>query len=173
VDLRPLKEGGTGSDSMSPQQPLYYPDRLESGTLNLPGIAGLNESVRFLLRKGAARIERKEAALTQSLLTGLAQIDGVDVYGPAAGVPRAAVVSFNIHGMDSEVVAAQLEARADIACRPGWHCAGLAHRTLGTELIGTVRLSPGPYTNTSEIETALCIIAELANEAKNQRESGA
>ena len=50
VDLRPLKEGGTGSDSNDPHQPLYYPDRLESGTLNLPGIAGLNESVRYLLR---------------------------------------------------------------------------------------------------------------------------
>jgi selenocysteine lyase/cysteine desulfurase len=172
VDLRPLKEGGTGSDSLSPHQPLYYPDRLESGTLNLPGIVGLNESVRYLLRKGVARIERYEAALTHQLLAGLAKIEGVTVYGPAAGVPRAAVVSFNIHGMDSEVVAAQLEARADIACRPGWHCAGLAHRTQGTELTGTVRLSPGPFTKASEIATVLSVIAELAGESKIQRVSG-
>ena len=173
VDLRPLKEGGTGSDSMSPHQPLYYPDRLESGTLNLPGIAGLNESVRYLLRKGVARIERKEAALTHRLLDGLAKIEGVTVYGPAVRVTRAAVVSFNIQGMDSVSVAAQLEARADIACRPGWHCAGLAHRTQGTELTGTVRLSPGPFTKASEIVTALGVIAELAREAKIQRASGA
>jgi cysteine desulfurase family protein len=166
VDLRPLKEGGTGSDSMSSHQPSYYPDRLESGTLNLPGIAGLNESVRFLLRKGVARIERKEAALTQQLLAGLAKIDGVIVYGPAAGVPRAAVISFNLRGMDSEFVAAQLEKRADIACRPGWHCAGLAHHTLGTGLIGTVRLSLGPFTRMAEIETALRVIAQLAGEAQ-------
>jgi cysteine desulfurase family protein len=163
VDLRPLKEGGTGSDSNSPHQPLYYPDRLESGTLNLPGIAGLNESLRYLLRKGVERIERKEAALTHRLLTGLAAIDGVTVYGPAAEVPRAAVVSFNLRGMDSESVAARLEARADIACRPGWHCAGLAHRTLGTDRIGTVRLSPGPFTSRDEIETALRAIEELAS----------
>jgi cysteine desulfurase family protein len=165
VDLRPLKEGGTGSDSSNPHQPSYYPDRLESGTLNLPGIAGLNESVRYLLHKGVATIERKEAALTQRLLAGLAEIDGVAVYGTPPGVPRAGVVSFNIRSLESEFVAAQLEARADIACRPGWHCAGLAHRTLGTSQIGTVRLSPGPFTRMFEIETALRVIAELAREA--------
>jgi cysteine desulfurase / selenocysteine lyase len=162
VELRPLKEGGTGSESLSSLQPAFYPDRLESGTLNLPGIAGLNESVRYLLRRGVANIERKEAALTQKLLAGLAGIDGVVVYGPAVGVPRAAVVSFNIRGMDSEFVAVQLESLADIACRPGWHCAGLAHRTLGTEKSGTVRLSPGAFTKSGEIEIALGAIRNLA-----------
>lgn len=167
VDLRPLKEGGTGSDSNSPHQPLYYPDRLESGTLNIPGIAGLNESVRYLLREGVARIERREAALTQCLLAGLEKIKGIAVYGPPAGVKRASVVSFNICGTDSEFVAAQLEARADIACRPGWHCAGLAHRTQGTELTGTLRLSPGQFTRMVEIETALSVIEQLAGEAQS------
>jgi cysteine desulfurase family protein len=162
VDIRPLKEGGTGSDSNSPHQPPYYPDRLESGTLNLPGIAGLNESVRYLLRKGVATIGRKEAVMTQHLLAGLAQIDGVTVYGPAVRVPRAAVVSFNIRDMDSDFVATQLEVRADIASRPGWHCAGLAHRTQGTSLTGTVRLSPGPFTRLAEIKTAVRVISELA-----------
>jgi cysteine desulfurase family protein len=166
VELRPLKEGGTGSESLSPLQPLVYPDRLESGTLNLPGIAGLNESLRYLLRKGVAAIGHREAMLTQRLLTGLTQINKVAVYGPPPGVERAAVVSFNIQGMDSEVVAAQLEQRVDIACRPGWHCAGLAHRTLGTDSLGTVRLSPGYFTRIVEIETALSVVAELAKEAK-------
>ena len=165
VELRPLKEGGTGSESLNSRQPSFYPDRLESGTLNLPGIAGLNESLRYLLRRGVASIERKEAALMQQLLAGLAGIDGVVVYGPGVEVPRAAVVSFNIRGMDSEYVATQLEARADIACRPGWHCAGLAHRTLGTEKSGTVRLSPGGFTKPAEIETALGAITELARES--------
>jgi cysteine desulfurase / selenocysteine lyase len=166
IDLRPLKEGGTGSESLNPHQPAVYPDHLESGTLNLPGIAGLNESLRYLLRTGVAKIGKREATLTQALLAGLAQIDRVAVYGPLRGVPRAAVVSFNIEGMDSELVAAQLEERADIACRPGWHCAGLAHRTLGTDRIGTVRLSPGHSTRMAEIGTALGIVAELARKTK-------
>jgi cysteine desulfurase family protein len=166
VNLRPLKEGGTGSDSNSPHQPFYYPDRLESGTLNVPGIAGLNQSVGHLLRKGVAQVARREAILTQRLLTELMKIDGVTVYGPPAELPRAPVVSFNIRGMDPVAVANEMERRADIACRPGWHCAALAHRTQGTEDTGTVRLSPGPFTKITEIDTALSVIAELAAEHK-------
>lgn len=164
VDLRPLKEGGTGSDSNSPHQPLYFPDRLESGTLNFPGIAGLNRAVRYLLRKGVAQVEQRERRLTQRLLAGLARINGISVYGPPVELPRAAVISFNLRAMDPVLVAAELERRADIACRPGWHCAGLAHRTLGTQQTGTVRLSPGLFTKTAEVETALKAIAELAEE---------
>jgi selenocysteine lyase/cysteine desulfurase len=164
IDLRPLKEGGTGSDSNSPKQPLYYPDKLESGTLNFPGIAGLNESVRYLLRKGVAHIERREQLLTQRLLLGLGKIDGVTLYGPPLGSPRAAVVSFNLRGTDPVFVASELEKRADVACRPGWHCAGLAHRTQGTQQTGTVRLSPGQFTKMAEIETTLNAIEDLAKE---------
>jgi cysteine desulfurase family protein len=164
VDLQPLKEGGTGSESNNPQQPACYPDRMESGTLNLPGIAGLNQSVRYVLRRGVAAIARHEARLTQRLLKGLVNIKGVTVYGPGVGVERAPVVSFNIHGMDPVYVATELERRADMACRPGWHCAGLAHRTLGTAETGTVRLSPGPFTRTAEIEKVLAAVAEVARE---------
>jgi cysteine desulfurase family protein len=162
VDLRPLKEGGTGSESNSPQQPSCYPDRLESGTLNLPGIAGLNQSVLCVLRRSVEAVARHEARITQRLLSGLARIDGVTVYGPALGVPRAPVVSFNIRAMDPVYVAAELERCADIACRPGWHCAGLAHRTLGTAETGTLRLSPGPFTRIAEISKALAAVAALA-----------
>jgi len=164
VNLRPLKEGGTGSDSTNPHQPLYYPDKLESGSLNVPGIAGLNKSVDYLLRKGVAHVARREATLNQRLLTGLMKIDGVTVYGPPTKLPRAAVVSFNLHGLDPVFVANELERRGDIACRPGWHCAALAHRTQGTQGTGTVRLSPGPFTRMTEIETVLGIVAELAAE---------
>jgi cysteine desulfurase family protein len=162
VELSPFKHGGTGSDSNSPHQPSYYPDRLESGTLNVPGIAGLNAAVRQLLKTGVERIAEKEARLTQRLLAGLKDMKGVAVYGPALGLPRAPVVSFNISGLDPVSVAEQLERRADIACRPGFHCAGLAHRTQGTQETGTVRLSPGLFTKMSEIETALRVIAEIA-----------
>jgi selenocysteine lyase/cysteine desulfurase len=165
VDLQPLKEGGTGSESNNPQQPACYPDRMESGTLNIPGIAGLNQSLRYVLRRGVEAIARHEAHLTQRLMEGLANIKGVTVYGPALGVDRASVVSFNIHDMDPAYVAAELERRADIACRPGWHCAGMAHRTLGTSETGTVRLSPGPFTRAAEIEKALAAVAEVARGA--------
>jgi cysteine desulfurase family protein len=166
VNLRPLKEGGTGSESNSSHQPSFYPDRLESGTLNLPGIAGLSESVRYLLQKGVERIARKEAKRTGLLLAGLAKIEGVAVYGPPIGLPRAPVVSFNIRGMDPVTVAAELERRADIACRPGWHCAALAHRTQGTHKTGTVRFSLGAFTTMVEIDSALSAVAEIAE--KNQ-----
>lgn len=163
IELKPLKQGGTGSESNSPHQPSYYPDRLESGTLNIPGIAGLNAAVRYLLKVGVARIAEREERLERRLLAGLESMEGVTVYGPALGSPRAPVISFNVRGLDPVVIADELEKRADIACRPGWHCAGLAHRTQGTEAIGTVRLSPGPFTKMSEVETALRTMEEIAH----------
>lgn len=162
VVLRTLKEGGTGSQSHSPYQPADYPDRLESGTLNFPGIAGLNEGVRYLLRTGVDRIARREQALLARLVSGLAELEGIRLYSPPEGAPQAAVVSFNLGSMDPMFVASELERLADIACRPGWHCAGLAHRTLGTDETGTVRLSPGPFTRMKEIDAALAAVAELA-----------
>ena len=162
VELNPLKQGGTGSESNSPHQPSYYPDRLESGTLNIPGIAGLNAAVCYLLKIGVARIAQREEKLTQRLLAGLESMEGVTVYGPALGSPRAPVVSFNVRDLDPVLIADELERRAGIACRPGWHCAGLAHRTQGTQGSGTVRLSPGPFTKMSEVKTALQVIEEIA-----------
>ncbi|MGA3126963.1 MAG: aminotransferase class V-fold PLP-dependent enzyme [Candidatus Korobacteraceae bacterium] len=162
VELRPLKQGGTGSESKSPRQPSIYPDRLESGTLNIPGIAGLNAALRYLFKIGVARIAEREEELTQRLLAGLEKIDEVTIYGAALGSPRASVVSFNIRGLDPGFIADKLEIRAEIACRPGWHCAGLAHQTLGTQKTGTVRLSPGPFTKMSEIKIALQVIEEIA-----------
>lgn len=168
VDLRPLKEGGTGSDSNNSHQPSFYPDRLESGTLNLHGIAGLNASVCYLLQKSIEKIARQEAKRTDLLLAGLAKIKGVEVYDPQIRMPRAPVVSFNIRGLDPVSVAAELERQTDIACRPGWHCAALAHRTLGTHKTGTVRFSPGAFTTMAEINSALCSVAEIAQ--KNQKQ---
>jgi selenocysteine lyase/cysteine desulfurase len=162
VVLKPLKQGGTGSESNSPHQPSYYPDCMESGTLNAPGIAGLSAAVRYLLKTGVEQIAGREAELTRCLLAGLGSIEGVTVYGPALGSPRAPVVSFNLRGRDPIWIANELERRADIACRSGWHCAGLAHRTQGTAKMGTVRLSPGPFTTMSEVETALEVIEKIA-----------
>jgi selenocysteine lyase/cysteine desulfurase len=114
------------------------------------------------LKTGVEQIAGREAELTRCLLAGLGSIEGVTVYGPALGSPRAPVVSFNLRGRDPIWIANELERRADIACRSGWHCAGLAHRTQGTAKMGTVRLSPGPFTTMSEVETALEVIEKIA-----------
>jgi cysteine desulfurase family protein len=162
--LRPLKEGGTGSNSLQPDQPGDYPDRLESGTLNLPGIAGLNCAARYLLQKTVPAVAGCEALLTRRLLEGLAAIEGVTLCGPRPQTARAPVISFNLRSLDPVSVAQKLEARADIACRPGWHCAGLAHQALGTAQSGAVRLSPGTFNRMIEIEIALAVIEQLAKE---------
>jgi cysteine desulfurase family protein len=168
LELRPLKEGGTGSESNNPHQPLFLPDRLESGTLNLPGIAGLGVAARLLLETGIETHREHEAEMTRRLLDGLTQIKDIIVYGPPSSVERAAVVSFNICGMAPVTVARELELRADIASRPGLHCAWLAHKTLGTDATGTVRLSPGPGTTLDEIDTALDVVRQLARGRSSQ-----
>jgi cysteine desulfurase family protein len=165
VELALLKEGGTGSESNSPLQPEFFPDRLESGTLNLPGIAGLNAAVVYLLSTGITDVAAHEAELAMRLLASLRAMPRVKLYSPQEGSCRAPIIAFNIEGWDSTAVAQELERRADIACRPGIQCAGLAHRTLGTQDCGTVRLSPGPFTTDQEIDTALDAIAGLPRRA--------
>ncbi|MDR3764474.1 MAG: aminotransferase class V-fold PLP-dependent enzyme [Acidobacteriota bacterium] len=167
VELQLVREGGTGSESLNAEQPSFYPDRLESGTLNVPGIAGLDASVTYLLARGVSSVRKHETGLTVQLLRGLARIPGVTLYGPAVDTPRAAVVSFNLEGWECTALAEELERRAGIASRPGIHCAGLAHRTLGTAAIGTVRLSPGPFTSPEEIETALAVVEAIAREPRD------
>lgn len=163
IELDLVREGGTGSESLSAEQPAFYPDRLESGTLNVPGIAGMGVAVAYLLQRGVPDVARHEAEMTQHLLRGLQEIPGVSLVGPALAVPRAPVVSFNLNGWECTALAAELESRIGLACRPGIHCAGLAHRTLGTAATGTLRLSPGPFTTVEEIEAVLREVSRVAH----------
>ena len=158
-----VREGGTGSESLRATQPDFYPDRLESGTLNVPGIAGLGAAVQYLLARGVCEVARHEAEMTQHLLRSLATIPGVSLYGPPVEVPRAPVLSMNLAGWDCTELAVELENRVGLACRPGIHCAGLAHRSLGTAQTGTLRLSPGPFTTEQEIAAVLQAIADVAH----------
>jgi cysteine desulfurase / selenocysteine lyase len=162
IILESLKEGGTGSASESPRQPDILPDRLESGTPNTPGIAGLNEGVKLLLSRGVETIRQREDILVQRLLNGLIEIPSVRIYGPGSSSARVGVVSLNIGRLDPETVAAALERQAAIACRAGLHCAYLAHQSQGTEQTGTLRLSIGATSEESDIDTALAAIRELA-----------
>ena len=154
---RPLREGGTGSASDSMRQPALLPDRLESGTANLPGIAGLCQGLKFVLRHRAA-IAEYEHALGRRLREGLRNISGIEVYG-AEEAPRVGVVSFNLKNRDSGEIA-DLLSMEKIAVRGGLHCAPAMHAYLGSQ--GAVRASVGPYNTEAEIDRFLLAVQKIA-----------
>ena len=162
LELGPLIEGGTGSFSEQLEQPPQMPDRFESGTLNLPGIAGLGAGIRFLSEAGLAAVHEKEAMLTRQLMLGLVRCPNITVYGPPPDQDRAAVVSFNIAGWDPQTIAMILDDAFQIAVRAGLHCAPDAHRLVGTLPGGTIRLSPGYFNTEAEIDAAIQAIASIA-----------
>ena len=148
---RPLREGGTGSASESLRQPAMLPDRLESGTANLPGIAGLTQGLKFVLRHRAA-IAEYEQTLRARLLEGLMNRADIQVYGGPQESAHTGVVSFNIRGMDSGQAADALN-KQKIAVRGGLHCAPAIHAWLGTE--GAVRASLGPFNTEKDVDDFL------------------
>jgi cysteine desulfurase family protein len=160
--LDTLKEGGTGSVSESPYQPQFIPDRYESGTLNTPGIVGLNEGISYILKNGLAEIMRHERELTKYMLEGLHDIKKVKVYGLKELEQRVGVISINIIGKDCVDVCTELDEKYDIAARGGLHCSYLAHQTMGTIKSGTIRLSIGCFNTKEDIDTALEAINKIA-----------
>ena len=156
VQLAPLKQGGTGSASESMFQPRMMPDCLESGTLNLPGIAGLRAGMREALAR------RQEAHETITTLCGfmreeLLSLPGVRVYT----LPGAAMLTFNVEGVSSQEAAALLD-EAGVAVRGGLHCAPGAHRFLGTLEGGAVRVSPGLYNTREDAKALVGAVARMA-----------
>ncbi|SMC91574.1 aminotransferase class V-fold PLP-dependent enzyme [Sporomusa malonica] len=160
--VTPLRVGGTGSLSESDKQPEFMPDRLESGTPNTPGIAGLKAGVRFILDTGRENIQAKEMALTQLLLDGLKGIPTLTVHGNTDIAGRTAVVSFTLNGKDSGQIAHALDRDYEIACRSGLHCAPWAHQAIGTLKTGTVRLSPGYFNTEEEIGQVIAAVQKIA-----------
>jgi cysteine desulfurase family protein len=157
----PLIRGGTGSASESEHQPEFLPDRYEAGTCNLPGLAGLLAAARWLAATGVAAVRRREAALADHLVRGLAGLPGVTVVGPGAGAGRAPVVSVSVPGRDLGELAQELD-RRDIAARVGLHCAPAAHRSLGTfQAGGTLRLSPGWFTAEADLDRTLSTLEAI------------
>ena len=150
LDVLPLVEGGTGSLSEEALQPEYCPDRYESGTPNLPGIAGLAAGIDFVIERGIDSILNHELSLATALEERLQEIPGARVFNP--DVRGTGAVSFVVEGLNPADLAHILDAGFDIAVRAGLHCAPLAHQTLGTFPEGTVRISPGYSTTTEEIE---------------------
>jgi cysteine desulfurase/selenocysteine lyase len=159
--LAPLIRGGTGSASELEIQPDFLPDMLESGTLNIAGIVGLDAGVRFVLQRGVPAIARYEHELTARFLTGLQHMPGITVYGPASAQNRVGVVSFNIDGVSCSDLGMLLDHRYGIMSRIGLHCAPAAHRVIGTYPSGTVRFAWSTFTTAAEIDTALDALHDI------------
>lgn len=156
----PLLCGGTGSLSRQPNMPDFLPDRLEAGTHNVPGAAGLLEGLRFLRRRGTRAIFRHEAALVAQTAQGLARLPRVQVYAPQGKDCQSGVLSFRLAGRDPGWVAEELSQRG-IAVRAGLHCAPLAHETGGTLATGTVRVSFSAFSTGQEAERFLSAMGKL------------
>ena len=162
--LRPLVTGGTGSNSESLIQPDFMPDKFHSGTVNSPAIAALNSGVRYILKRGVEDIADYENRLAKRFRENLTNMEGVTVYGDGSCT---ATVAFNIDGLDSGDVSALIGNRA--AVRAGYHCAPLAHRALGTQKTGAVRVSFGTYNRKSDVEKITDIIYDICRKTKKQR----
>jgi len=161
VPVTPFREGGSGIDSESEDHPQRYPWRLEGGTLNVPGIAGLAAGVRFIESAGIRAVGEREAALARALVEGLRAIDGVRMFGPAAR-PETGVVSFRIDGVDVALSGTILDESYRIAVRTGLHCAPAAHRAIGSFPEGTVRVGLGPFNSDADVAALVSAVRDIA-----------
>lgn len=164
VEIRPFKVGGTGVQSFSETQPQEYPTRMEAGTLNGHGIAGLSAALGWLDEMGIEKVRAHDLGLARRFYERIAELPGVRVYGDFWAAVRAPIVALNLGERDSSMVADELEQRFQIATRPGAHCAPRLHRALGTEEQGAVRFSFGYFNTTSETDQAAAAVRTLAEE---------
>lgn len=162
MDTVPVLYGGTGSDSASLSMPDFLPDRLEAGTHNMPGIAGLSAGIEFVRRTGTGRIRRHEQTLIRLMAEGLRDTGGVTVWCAEDWEKQAGVLSFTIAGLAPESVGERLAQRG-IAVRAGLHCSPLAHRTLGTFPEGTVRASVSAFTTENDVRGFLKAVRVIAS----------
>lgn len=158
----PLLYGGTGSLSRQQRMPDFLPDRLEAGTQNVCGAAGLLAGMEFVKRKGIGRIQTYERRLANRMMARLEKLPGLRVF---RGPDQSGLFSLTIDNMDCEEVAAQL-AQRNVAVRAGLHCAPLAHKTVGTEESGTVRLSFSAFNLEWQVDRAAAILTEIVKQGK-------
>jgi len=161
VEIRPFKVGGSGVQSYSKTQPEEYPTRLEAGTLNGHGIAGLGAALDFIEQVGMDSIYKKEHQLMTRFYEGVKDIEGVTVYGDFSRM-RSPVVALNIKDYDSSAVSDELSEYYGIATRPGAHCAPRMHMALGTKEQGAVRFSFGYFNTQDEVDAAIYAVREIA-----------
>lgn len=161
VSIRPLVVGGSGVHSFSRTHPGEYPTRLEAGTLNAHGLAGLSAALDWLAVQGLEPLRQREQALARRFYQGVRDVPGVKIYGDWSNPDRAAIVALNLEGEDAGAVSDALYEDFGICTRPGAHCAPLMHRALGTEEQGIVRFSFSHFNTESEVDTAVQAVRSL------------
>ena len=170
VVIRQTRAGGTGVRSAQRHHLEEYPYRMEYGTPNLPGIAGLRAGVEWVLERGVENIHRQEMALWTQLRDGLRAIDGVTLHCQDSADDRIAVLSFNVDGLEAADTGTLLDVDYNIACRTGLHCAPMVHEHLGTDSIhGSVRFGIGPLNTAEHIATAVSAVREIAESRRKRR----
>ncbi len=162
IHVTPLVRGGTGSSSESESMPLAYPDRLEAGTPNGAGAAGLGAACAWLAEHTVAEIHERQLALRARLAADLAGIPGVRLPGWRPDQPAVGVLSFTVDGCDGGELAASLDREHGLLLRAGLHCAPAAHRRLGTFPSGTLRVGIGPFTTNEHLERLVRAVRDTA-----------
>lgn len=158
--ITPLMEGGTGTTSLETAQPDIMPERLESGTVNVPGIMGLGKGIGFVKAKGIDNIHRKEEALCELFIDRIKNIDGIKIYREKEG-KYAPIVAFNVGDMHSDD-AAQYLGEHGFALRGGYQCAAVTHHFLGTLDCGVVRFSPSVFNNEAQVARLADYVKKLS-----------
>jgi cysteine desulfurase family protein len=164
--MAPRRFGGTGSQSDLDDQPDTLPGKFEAGTLNGHGLAGLATSVRHVVQTGVNTIRKHEMSLWQRLRFGLSEIDGVELVGPADPAKAVGIVSFTVAGQQPTDVGFALDAKYNIMCRTGLHCAPACHHSIGTMPLGTVRFSIGWANTTDDIDLAVSAVREVVTSGR-------
>lgn len=160
-DIKPLKAGGTGGDSAYEYQPDYYPNKLETGTLNVSGIAGLKEAIRFINKETIQKIHKKESEVVDYAIDKLSNVKNIEIYGPKKSDDIVGVISFNLKNKRAEDVVNELDLKHNIMLRAGLHCAPNAHELIGTKEIGSIRIGIGYFNEKHEVDTLVYALNEI------------
>ncbi|MDW8802787.1 aminotransferase class V-fold PLP-dependent enzyme [Clostridium sp. A1-XYC3] len=160
-EASPFIEGGTGSISQSTIQPDFLPDKFESGTLNAPGISGLLAGIKYIMNEGVSAIKEREMELCQQFIDGLSSIDSVEIYGFKDASLRTPTISINSSKINNAELGFILDREFGIMARTGLHCSPLAHQTIGTFPVGTLRFSIGPFNDKKDIDYALYAVNSI------------
>ena len=164
VEVKPYLSGGTGVQTYNEHQPAEMPTRLEAGTLNGHGLAGLDAAIDYINEFGMQAIHDKEMSLMWRFYNGVKDIEGVKIYGDFDVKDRCPIVSINLSDYESGAVSDELANRFEIATRPGGHCAPLMHKALGTVDQGAVRFSFSHFNTEEEVDTAINAVRTLIEE---------
>ncbi|MCF6158937.1 MAG: aminotransferase class V-fold PLP-dependent enzyme [wastewater metagenome] len=164
VTLDSWREGGTGFEPTSLSQPEELPFKLESGTPNTVGIAGMRAGIEYVLLEGISKIRAHEQRLTDKLIQAIGNDDRFILYGTKESNKRVGILSINVEGFKPYEIGAILDQSFGIAVRPGLHCAPFAHQKMGTFPDGTVRISPGYFNTEEDIDQLIAALYKIVSE---------